>query len=123
MVLDIKMEDFQRKSCLVAEGHMTHTPDTIICSSVVTRETVCIPLTMAVLHDLKVKAAEVLNTYVMEPNCEKIWTLLGLEFGDGAGKSAIVVRAYMGLRVQVPHLGHILHNASGNWVLLLQCRP
>ena len=30
MVFDIKMEDFQRKACLVAGGHMTHTPDTIM---------------------------------------------------------------------------------------------
>ena len=51
MVFDIKMEDFQRKACLVAED-MTHTQDTTINCSVVTRETVCISLAMAVLHDL-----------------------------------------------------------------------
>ena len=37
-------------------------------SSVVTRETVCIALTMAALHDLEVKLADVLNAYVSAPN-------------------------------------------------------
>ena len=45
-------------------------------------------LTMAVLHDLEVKAADALNAYVMALNREKI---LGPEFGDKAGMSAIIV--------------------------------
>ena len=77
---------------------MTHTLDTITYSSEVTRETICISLTMVVLHDQEVKAADVLNTYVMAPNCEKIWTVLGPEFGDNAGKLAIIVRAFCGLK-------------------------
>ena len=77
---------------------MTHTPDTITYSSVVTRETVCIALTMAALHDLEVKAANVLNAYVTAPNHEKIWTVLGPEFGDDAGKSAVLVRALYGFK-------------------------
>ena len=79
MVFDIKMEDFWRKACLGVRGRMTHTPDTITYSSVVMRETVCIALTMVALHDLEVKAADVLNAYVMEPNHEKIWTVLSPE--------------------------------------------
>ena len=67
MVIDIKMEDFRRKSCLVVEGHMTHTPDTSTYSIVVTRKTVHIALIMEVLHDLEVKAADILNTYVKAP--------------------------------------------------------
>ena len=70
------MEDFWRKASLVVGGHMTNTPDTITYSNVVTRETVCIALTMAALHDLGFRAADVLNTYVTTPNCEKIWTVL-----------------------------------------------
>ena len=81
MVFDIKIKDFQRKTCLVAGGHMTITLDTIIYSSVVRRETVCIALTMVALYNLEVKAADILNTYVMAPNHEKIWTVLGPEFG------------------------------------------
>ena len=72
---------------------MTHTLDMITYSSVVTRETVCITLTMVVLHDLEVKAADVLNTYVTAHNREKIWTVIGPEFRGNVGKSAIIVRA------------------------------
>ena len=43
---------------------------------------------MAVLHDLEVKAADVLNAYVMVPNRKKIWTVLSTNLGDDAGKSA-----------------------------------
>ena len=46
---------------------MTHTPDTVTYSSVVTRETVHIALTMAALHNLEVKAGDVLNAYVTAP--------------------------------------------------------
>ena len=63
---------------------MAHTPDTIAYSSVVTREIVCIALTVVVLHDLEVKAAEVSNAYVTAPNHEMIWTILDPEFGNNA---------------------------------------
>ena len=76
---------------------MTHTSDIITYSSVFTRETVCIALTMAALHALAVKAADVLNAHVMAPTRKKIWTVLGPEFGDDAGKSAITVRVLHGL--------------------------
>ena len=33
----------------------------------------------------------------MAPNHEKIWTVLGPEFGDNAGKSAVIVRVLYGL--------------------------
>ena len=77
---------------------MTHTPDTITYSSVVTRETVHIALTMALLHDLEVKAAGVLNASVSAPNHGKIWTVLCPKFGGNAGMSAILVRALYGLK-------------------------
>ena len=92
------MEDFHGKACLVAGGHMTNTPDTITYSSVVTRQTVCIVFTMAVLHDLEIKAADVLNAYVMAPNHEKLWTVVGPELWNDAGKSAIIVRVLSGLK-------------------------
>ena len=52
MAFDIKMQDFYTKVYLVEGGHENHIPDVITYSSVVTRETVCIALTMAALHDL-----------------------------------------------------------------------
>ena len=53
-------------------GNMIHTPEFITCSSVITRETVYIALAMEGLHDLEVKAADILIAYVTEPNHEKI---------------------------------------------------
>ena len=93
---------------------MTHTPDTLTYSSVVTRETVHFALTMVALHNLKVKATDILNAYVMTPNNEKILTVLGPEFGDNAGKSAIIVRALYGLKSAGASLGHTLHNVCGH---------
>ena len=65
---------------------------------------------MAMLHDLEVKEAHVLNAKVTAPNQEKIRTILGPEIGDDTGKSALI------LKVQVPHLEHILHNVCENLV-------
>ena len=68
MVFDIKMEDFQRKTCLVAGCNVTHTPGIITYSSVVTRETLHIAITVVALHNLEIEAADILNAYVMAPN-------------------------------------------------------
>ncbi len=60
---------------------MTDVPPTITYASVVSCETVCIALTMAALNALKVMVADIMNAYITAPNKEKIWTLLGPEFG------------------------------------------
>jgi hypothetical protein len=98
MVFDIKMEDFRRKSRLVAGGHLTKTPATITYASVVSRKTVRLALTFASLNDLEVKVGDVLNAYITTPVKEKVWTILGPEFGLDSGKSAIIVRALYGLK-------------------------
>ena len=100
-------------------GHLTHTPDNITYSSLVTRETVCIALKMAALHDLEVKAADVLNAHVMVPNLEKIWTVVGPEFWGNTCKSAIIVRVLYGLKSVGAFFGHTLHNACRNWGIAL----
>ena len=98
MIFDIKMEDFRRKARLVAGGHMTKAPATITYASVVSRETVRIALLMAALNDLNVKVGDVLNAYITAPITEKVWTVLGPEFGTDVGKRAIIVRALYGLK-------------------------
>ena len=40
MIFDVKMDDFRRKACLVAGGHMTSAPGVTTYASVVSRETV-----------------------------------------------------------------------------------
>ena len=81
MIFDVKMEDFKRKARLVAGGHRTEAPATITYASVVSRETVRIALLLAALNDLQVKAGDVLNAYITAPVKEKVWTVLGPEFG------------------------------------------
>jgi len=98
MVFDIKLDGFKRKAWFVAGGHMTETPAVLTYSSVVSRDTVRIALTIAALHDLEVKASDVQNAYLTAPCAEKIWTRLGPEFGQDQGKEALIVRALYGLK-------------------------
>jgi hypothetical protein len=98
MIFDMKMEDFQQKARLVAGGHLTQAPATITYASVVSRETVCLALTFASLNDLEVKVGDVLNAYITTPVNEKVWTILGPEFGHDSGKSAVIVHALYGLK-------------------------
>jgi hypothetical protein len=80
---------------------MTKAPAIITYASVVSWETVCIALSMAALNDLNVKVGDVLNAYITAPITEKVWTVLGPDFGSDAGKSAIIVRALYGLKSAV----------------------
>ena len=98
MIFDVKLDGFRRKARLVAGGHMTATPDVVTYSSVVSRETVRITLTVAALNDLEVKGSDVENAYLTAPCDERIWTILGPEFGPDAGKRALIVRALYGLK-------------------------
>ncbi len=98
MVFDVKMEDFRQKSRLVAGGHLTKAPATITYASVVSRETMHLALTFASLNDLKVKVGDVLNAYITAPVKEKVWNILGPEFGLDSGKRAIIVCALYGLK-------------------------
>jgi hypothetical protein len=98
MIFDVKMEDFRQKARLVAGGHLTKAPANITCASVVSRKTVHLALTFVSLNDLKVKVGDVLNAYITAPVKEKVWTILGPEFGHDFGKCAIKVRALYGLK-------------------------
>ena len=98
LVFTVKMENFRRKARYVAGGHVTEAPATLTYASVVSRETVRVALTIAALNALEVKTADVEGAYLTAPNLEKIWVLLGPEFGPDAGKKAIVVRALYGLK-------------------------
>ena len=57
-----------------------------------------IALTLAGLNDLEVKVSDIENAYITAPCTEKIWMVLGTEFGSDAGKQAIVVCALYSLK-------------------------
>ena len=99
MIFDIKMgENFRRKARLVAGGHTTVTPAALTYSSVVSRDSVRIALTIAALNDLKVLSCDIQNAYLTAKCREKIWTIAGPEFGSEQGSIMIVVMALYGLK-------------------------
>jgi hypothetical protein len=76
MIFDMKMEYFRRKARFVAGGHTTDTPHAITYSSVVSRESVRNPLTLADFDDLDFRMADIENAYLTSPVTEKVWTAL-----------------------------------------------
>ena len=99
LIFDVKMgENFRRKARMVAGGHTTTTPSSVTYSSVVSRDSVRIALTIAALNDLEILACDIQNAYLTAPCREKIWTIAGKEFGSDMGKPMLVVRALYGLK-------------------------
>ena len=93
--------DLVRKARLVAGGHRhKNVPSYETYSSVVSRDSVRIVLTLAALNNLNVLAADVGNAYLNAPNKERVHITCGPElFGPEAeGRTAIVVRALYGLK-------------------------
>jgi hypothetical protein len=95
MIFDLKMEDFRHKARFVAGGHTIDAPHVMTYASVVSIESVRIALALAALNDLDVMMGDIDNAYLTAPITENIWTVLGPEFGDNAGKRALIVRAQM----------------------------
>ena len=99
MIFDVEFgENFRRKERLVAEGHMTDTPSTLTYSSVVSRDSVRIVLTIAALNELSLMACDIQNAYLTAECREKIWTRAGPEVGSESGSIMIVKKALYGLK-------------------------
>ena len=99
MIFDVKFrENFRRKARLVAGGHMTDTPNTLTYSSVVSRDSVRIVLTIAALNELSVMACDIQNAFLNAECREKIWTRAGPEFGSESGSIMIVKKVLYGLK-------------------------
>ena len=99
MIFDINFgENFRRKARLVAGGHMTEAPAMITYSSVVSRDSVRIALTIAALNGLQVMSCDIQNAYLTADCRERIWTYAGPEFGSDAGKIMLIKKALYGLK-------------------------
>ena len=62
-----------------------------------TCEIVRITLKMTALNGLQVRAADIMSAYIIA--CmEKMWVSLGPDFGQDAGKIALIVQALYGLK-------------------------
>jgi hypothetical protein len=118
MIFYVKMEDFRRKARFVLGGNTTVTPYAMTYASVVSRESVRLALTLAALNDLDVKMADIENAYLTAPITEKVWTVLGPEFGDESGKRALIVRALYRLKSSGAafrnHLAECMKNLGWN---------
>ena len=76
MIFDVKTgENFRRKARMVAGGHMTTSPSSLTYSSVVSRDSVRIALTIAALNGLSTLASDIQNAYLTAPCRENIWTI------------------------------------------------
>jgi Reverse transcriptase (RNA-dependent DNA polymerase) len=83
----------------VAGGHQTDVPKDLVYSSVVSRDSVRLALTLASLNGLSVLSADVQNAYLNAPTKEKCYMIAGPEFGPtNEGQPVLIVRALYGLR-------------------------
>ena len=99
MIFDVKLgENFRHKARLVGRGHTTTAPASITYSSVVSRDSVRIALTIAALNDLDILARDIQNAYLTALCRENIWTRAGPEFGSEEGTMMIVKMALYSLK-------------------------
>jgi hypothetical protein len=92
-------ENFRRKARYCADGHKTKSPVSVTYSTVVSRDSVRIILTIAALNDLQALGADVHNAFLRAPYKEKVWLTAGIEFGTEQGKNLLVVWALYGLKL------------------------
>ena len=99
MIFGVKIgENFRRKARLVAGGHTTDAPATLTYSSVISRDSIWIPLTIAALNGLKVMVRDIQSAYLTADCREKIWTRAGPEFGSESGTIMLIHKALYGLK-------------------------
>ena len=65
---------------------------------VVLCEILRLALMLASLNALEVKCGDFMNAYISAPITEKVWTILGPEFGAESRKKEIIVYALYGLK-------------------------
>lgn len=87
------------------------------------RETAKIALMIATLNDLEVKPADILNAYIQAPETEKVWTILGTEFGSDASKTEMIVRILCGSKSAgaafKSHLTRCMKSMGYDWCMTL----
>jgi hypothetical protein len=91
---------------------MTQPPAAVTYARVVSRESVRIGFLIAALNDLNILSADIENAYLTSTCEERIYTVLGPDFGPNRqGKKSLVVRALTDFILQVPAVETILRVA------------
>ena len=89
----------RRRARAVGGGHHTDDIAFDLYSGVVDLETVRMVFLIAILQGLQVVAGDISSAYLQSFTVEKIYTVLGEEFGPMAGQKVIVIRALYGLKL------------------------
>ena len=83
MIFYIKLGDnLRKKERLVGGGHTTIAPSSITLSSVVSKDSSRIALTITAFNELDIMACDIQNAYLTALCRENIWTFAGPEFGE-----------------------------------------
>jgi hypothetical protein len=111
----VKVGSLKRKSWYVAGGLMNEPPRAVTYASVVSRESVRIGFLIPALNDLNILSADIQNAYLTSPCQEKMYTVLGPEFGaNRQGRKALVVWALYGLKSAGPAFRNQLASCLGH---------
>ena len=90
-------KNFIRKAQFVTDGHKTKTPAAMTYSSVVSRESIRIAITISALNDLYVLDYNIQNAYLTSDCREPVWVVAGPKFGSKGGKNMLARKAHYGL--------------------------
>ena len=82
----------------MAGGRLTDPPSHMTYSSVVSRDSVRICLTVVAFNGLNISAFDIGNAYLNAETKEKVYFVAGSEWRDNEGRVVIIVRALYGLR-------------------------
>jgi len=117
MVFDVKF-DLQRKAQLVAGENHTVTPREDIFSGVVGMETVCVGFLLATMNGLDICTTDIGNAFLYGHTKEKVYIIVGKEFGALSGEPLIIDKGLYGLQSSGAHFHeHLSQKLS--WVIVL----
>ena len=91
IIFDVKMgKNFRSKARFVADGHKTKNLASMTYSSVVSRDSVWIALTIAALNDLDVLASDIQNNYLRTDCRERVFLIARTKLGSQDRKNMLV---------------------------------
>jgi len=97
IIFDHVKMDLTRKCPIVAQGDQIETPSNLTYASVVSRDSIRIALLLSALNGLTLLAADVAGAYLNAPCRERVHTVLGPEFGQYEGMTAVIEKSLYGL--------------------------
>jgi Reverse transcriptase (RNA-dependent DNA polymerase) len=97
IVFNVKM-DFTWKARFVTSSHTTKAPSSLMYSSVVSCDSICLAFLIAALNDINIMSCDLENAHLNAPCREKIWFEGGIKCGKDQGKVYVIVRSLYSLK-------------------------